>query len=185
LTKRLSHEGRLFNGEQISPPPHFHVGTIEFPVPDHAIPASMERLRAKIDAGASYIQVQAVFDVEPMVRWMAAVRERGLDRRAHFVAAVFPFAGVERLSFLKMVPGLVVPDALIERVRQSGDAEQGSYQITLELIQGLLDIPGLHGLHIRSISAEDWVPRLVEDAKLQGRRYAPEIVARAVAAAPA
>ena len=36
--------------------------------------------------------------------------------------------GVDRLSFLQKVPGLVVPDHLIERVRQSGDAEEESYR---------------------------------------------------------
>ena len=113
----------------------------------------MQRLAAKIEAGARFIQVQAIFEVAPMRRWMAAVRERGLDQRAHFMAAVFPFLGVDRLNFLKKVPGLVVPEDLIERVRMSGDAEGESYRITLELIQGLLDIPGLHGLHMRAISA--------------------------------
>jgi methylenetetrahydrofolate reductase (NADPH) len=116
--------------------------------------------------------VQAIFEIAPMQRWMAAVRERGLDQRAHFIAAVFPFLGVDRLSFLKKVPGLVVPEHHIERVRRSHDAEGESYLITLEMIQGLMDIPGLHGLHMRAISAEDWVPRLVEDAALRGRRFA-------------
>jgi len=178
LTRRMTLEGKLFNGDGLSPRPHYHVGTIDFPCPESAIEASMQRLAAKIDAGASFIQVQAVFELASMRRWMAAVCERGLDRRAHFVAAVFPFAGVDRLNFLKKVPGLVVPEDLIERVRRSGDAEGESYRITLELIQGLLDVPGLHGLHMRAISAEDWVPRLVEDARLQGRRFAPAAEAR-------
>jgi methylenetetrahydrofolate reductase (NADPH) len=134
----------------------------------------MERLAAKIDAGATFIQVQAVFELAPMQRWMAAVRDRGLHKRARFIAAIFPFIGVDRLSFLKKIPGLVVPDPLIDRVRRSGDAERESYEITLELIRGLVEIPGLSGLHMRSIGAEDWVPRLVEDAALRGRRVPPE-----------
>jgi len=172
LAHRLTSEGRLFNGDEVSPPPRFHLGTIDFPVPEAAIEQSMARLEARIDAGARFIQVQAIFEVGPMRRWMAAVRERGLDQRAHFIAAVFPFVGVDRLSFLKKVPGLLVPEDLVERVRRSDDAEGECYLITLEMIQGLLDIPGLHGLHMRAISAEDWVPRLVEDAALRGRRFA-------------
>ncbi|XXT19615.1 methylenetetrahydrofolate reductase [Sorangium sp. So ce429] len=167
LTRRLTREGKLFNGDVISPAPYFHVGTIDFPCAEQAIAGAMDRLSAKIDAGASFIQVQAVFELASMRRWMAAVVERGLHERAHFIAAIFPFAGVDRLSFLQKVPGLVVPEHLIERVRQSGDAEGESYQITLELVRGLRDIPGLSGIHMRSIGAEDWVPRLVEDAGLR------------------
>lgn len=170
LTDRLTREGKLFNGDDLSPPPHFHLGTIDFPCGEQAMDGSMQRLAAKIDAGARFIQVQAVFELEPMQRWMEWVRERELHRRARFIAAIFPFAGVDRLSFLKKIPGLVVPDPLIEQVRRSGDAERESYNITLELIRGLVEIPGLAGLHMRSIGAEDWVPRLVEDAALRGRR---------------
>lgn len=167
LTRRMTREGKLFNGDVISPAPYFHVGTIDFPCAEQAIAGAMDRLSAKIDAGASFIQVQAVFELASMRRWMAAVVERGLHERAHFIAAIFPFAGVDRLSFLQKVPGLVVPDHLIERVRQSGDAEGESYRITLELVRGLRDIPGLSGIHMRSIGAEDWVPRLVEEAGLR------------------
>lgn len=167
LTSRMTREGKLFNGDDISPAPRFHVGTIDFPCGEQAIAGAMERLAAKIEAGARFIQVQAVFELAPMRRWMAAVVERGLHERARFIAAIFPFAGADRLSFLQKVPGLVVPDHLIERVRKSGDAEGESYRITLELLQGLRDIPGLSGLHMRSIGAEDWVPRLVEDAGLR------------------
>lgn len=167
LTTQMTKEGKLFNGDAISPPPHFHVGTIDFPCGEQAIAGAMDRLAAKIDAGATFIQVQAVFELPPMRRWMAAVVERGLHERAHFVAALFPFAGVDRLNFLQKIPGLVVPDPLIERVRKSADAEAESYAITLELLRGLRDIPGLSGIHLRSIGAEDWVPRLVADAGLQ------------------
>lgn len=167
LTRRMTREGKLFNGDVISPAPYFHVGTIDFPCAEQAIAGAMDRLSAKIDAGASFIQVQAVFELASMRRWMAAVVERGLHERAHFIAAIFPFAGVDRLSFLQKVPGLVVPEHLIERVQKSGDAEGESYRITLELVRGLRDIPGLSGIHMRSIGAEDWVPRLVEEAGLR------------------
>ena len=167
LTSRLTGEGKLFNGDGVSPPPHFHVGTIDFPCQEEELPGAMERLAAKIDAGARFIQVQAVFELAPMQRWMAAVVERGLHERARFIAAIFPFAGVDRLKFLQKVPGLVVPEHLIERVRRSGDAEAESYRITLELVRGVRDLPGLAGIHLRSISAEDWVPRLVVDAELR------------------
>jgi methylenetetrahydrofolate reductase (NADPH) len=164
---RLTGEGKLFNGDAVSPPPHFHIGTIDFPCQEEELPGAMERLAAKIEAGARFIQVQAVFELASMQRWMAAVVERGLHQRAHFIAAIFPFAGVDRLKFLQKVPGLVVPEHLIERVRRSGDAEAESYGITLELVRGLRDLPGLAGIHLRSISAEDWVPRLVADAELR------------------
>jgi methylenetetrahydrofolate reductase (NADPH) len=89
-----------------------------------------------------------------------------LHRRAHFIAGIFPFSGADRLAFLQQVPGLVVPDDLITRIR-SNDGEAESLQITLEFIEGIRQIPGIKGLHMRSIGAEDWVPRIVEAAGLR------------------
>jgi methylenetetrahydrofolate reductase (NADPH) len=122
------------------------------------IPASLDKLSAKIEAGAHYIQVQAVFDLEPLRAFMQSVVQHNLHKRAHFIAAVFPFSGAERLRFLQKVPGLSIPEHVIARVA-SHDGDEESLKITLELIAGIRAIPGIAGLHLRSIGAEDWVPR--------------------------
>lgn len=142
----LTTKGEMFNGDPLSPAPNFYVGTIDFPCASPAdLDNSMERLTAKIDSGARYIQVQAIFDLAPMERWMAEVRARGLHKRAHFIAAIFPFSGAQRLEFLQKIPGLSIPDHLLERIR-SKDGEQESLKSTLELIEGIRAIKGIKGL---------------------------------------
>lgn len=163
----LTREGRLFNGDMIAPAPKFTVGTIDFPCATDKLAESMQRLEEKIDAGAKYIQVQAIFELGPMKFWMAEVVRRGLHKRARFLAAVFPFSGAERLHVLREIPGLSIPDHLLARV-ESNNSERESLAITLELISGIRDIEGISGLHIRSIGAEDWVPRIIEAAGLGG-----------------
>ncbi|MFD1468169.1 methylenetetrahydrofolate reductase [Hymenobacter caeli] len=163
----LTREGKMFNGDVIKPAPKFTVGTIDFPCATDKIEDSMKRLTEKIDAGARYIQVQAIFELGPMQFWMAEVVRRGLHRRARFLAAIFPFSGAERLHVLREIPGLSIPDHLLARV-EGHNSERESLAITLELINGIRDIEGISGLHIRSIGAEDWVPRIIEAAGLGG-----------------
>ncbi|WP_218081670.1 methylenetetrahydrofolate reductase [Anthocerotibacter panamensis] len=164
----LTTRGELFNGERIEPAPDFYVGTIDFPCAQpEDLAKSMERLTAKIDSGARYIQVQAVFDLAPLQAWMAEVRARGLHQRAHFIAAIFPFNSVKRLEFLRTIPGLMVPPLLIQRISDSADQERASLETMLDLIAGVRAIVGVHGLHLRSIGSEDWVPRLVAAAGLR------------------
>ena len=163
----LTREGKLFNGDVITPAPKFTVGTIDFPCATDKLEESMQRLTEKIDAGAKYIQVQAIFELGPMRYWMAEVVRRGLHQRARFLAAVFPFSGAERLHVLREIPGLRIPDDLLARV-EGNNSERESLAITLELINGIRDIEGITGLHIRSIGAEDWVPRIIEAAGLGG-----------------
>ena len=163
----LTREGRMFNGDIIKPAPKFTVGTIDFPCATDKLEESMKRLEEKIDAGAKYIQVQAIFELGPMENWMGEVVRRGLHKRARFLAAIFPFSGAERLHVLREIPGLSIPDHLLKRV-ESNNSERESLAITLELINGIRAMEGISGLHIRSIGAEDWVPRIITAANLGG-----------------
>lgn len=164
----LTTKGELFNGDAIAPAPNFYVGTIDFPSCSNGsdFEKVMDRLEAKINSGASFIQVQATFDPTTLDFWMAGVRARGLHKRAHIMAAIFPFSGAKRLEFLQKVPGLSIPDHLLARIR-SKDSEAESLNITLEIIDGIRQIEGISGIHMRCIGAEDWVPRIVEAAGLR------------------
>ena len=104
----LTREGKMFNGDVIKPAPKFTVGTIDFPCATDKIEDSMKRLTDKIDAGAKYIQVQAIFELGPMQFWMAEVVRRGLHKRARFLAAIFPFSWAECLHVLREIPGLSI-----------------------------------------------------------------------------
>ncbi len=163
----LASHGRLFNGDVISPAPTFCVGTIDFPCSPEKMEQSFARLEKKIEAGAKYIQVQAVFELGPMQRWMEEVVRRGLHKKARFIGAVFPFSGAERLHILKEIPGLDIPQQLLDRI-ESHNSESESLAVTLELISGIRAMEGITGLHIRSIGAEDWVPRVITAAGLGG-----------------
>ncbi|WP_221391565.1 methylenetetrahydrofolate reductase [Dyadobacter sp. NIV53] len=163
----LSDFGRMFNGDVIKPAPTFCVGTIDFPCTPDKMAESFARLEKKIEAGAKYIQVQAVFELGPMELWMKEVVRRGLHKKARFIGAVFPFSGAERLHILKEIPGLTIPQHLLERI-ESNNSESESLAVTLELINGIKAMEGISGLHIRSIGAEDWVPRVITAAGLGG-----------------
>ena len=163
----LSRDGELFNGEVIQPAPQFTIGTIEFPCGLDQIDKSMERLEQKIDAGAQFIQIQAVFEVETLAIWMKEVGKRNLHKRACFMGAIFPFNNHERVNVLKEIPGLNIPDKIINRVKKNNQEEE-SLQIMVELIHGIRNIEGIRGIHIRCIGIESWVPRIVEASGLGG-----------------
>lgn len=163
----LTTRGELFNGEIIWPPPSFTLGTIEFPCEAKNLEISMDRLEKKINAGATFIQIQAVFEVETLQRWMQAVVEKGLHKRAKFIGAIFPFTTVERLNVLSEIPGLEIPDWIINRINDH-NVKKESLVIMLELIKGIKEIEGISGLHIRSIGLEEWVPKIIEASGLGG-----------------
>lgn len=158
---RLTTYGQLFNGQKIAPPPNFYVGAIALPTTVD-MEASMAQLTTKIEQGAKYIQLQASFELNTVEQWMAEVRARGLHRRAHFIAAIYPFGGLKSLEQLSHIPGLSIPHPLMVRLSQSRNSRAESLKANLELIEGIRAIEGIRGLHLRAIQPRDWIPRISE-----------------------
>ncbi len=100
------------------------------------------------------------------------VRDRGLHERVHILAGVTPFKSVGMAKYMKnMVPGMDVPEELIERLKgvdKGNQAEEG-INICVESIQRLKNIEGVHGVHIMAIEWEQKVPEIVKRAGLYPR----------------
>lgn len=156
---RLTTQGELFNGQAITPPPPFYVGTIAIPTLSN-LEASLAQLTERIAQGAKYIQLQATFDLNTIEQWMAAVRARRLHQQAHFLAGFYPFSGLRTLQQLRQLPGVTVPESLVERLARSPNQRTESLKANLELLAGMRAIEGIHGLHFRAIPVKSWLPQM-------------------------
>ena len=64
------------------------------------------------------------------------------------------------------VPGIVVPDEVIDRVANAPDEGEAAYQQVLEQCQHALSLPGVSGLHLTDFRHDGSLGRLVEDLGL-------------------
>ena len=78
------------------------------------------KLRAKIEAGATFAQTQPVYDLEALERFLARPEARAIP----ILVGLIPLLSLKQtLFFANEVPGIVVPAAIQERMRRA--AEQG------------------------------------------------------------
>ena len=128
------------------------------------------RLAKKVKAGADFIQTQCIYDMERFKQWMAGVRDRGLHEKVHILAGITPLKSVRMAEHMRdNVAGLSVPDHLIERIKNAEDPKEEGQKIAIEQIQEIKEIPGIRGVHIMAIEAENTVAGLVEKAGLLPR----------------
>jgi homocysteine S-methyltransferase len=79
------------------------------------------KLRAKIEAGASFAQTQPVYDLEALERFLARPEARTIP----VLVGLIPLLSLKQtLFFANEVPGVVVPAAIQERMRRA--AERGA-----------------------------------------------------------
>ncbi len=167
--------------------PRYFVGAASAPFAD-PIDFRPYRLAKKVAAGADFIQTQLVYDVPAFAKFMDKVRELGLHKKTYILAGVGPLKSPGMARYMKKnVPGILVPDELIDRMTAAGAAwadkkpadmtkEEKSarmaawkaegIQICIELIKELRAIEGVAGVHVMAIEWESAVKPIVEGAGL-------------------
>ena len=163
-------EGRLLSGRSLTGRPCWLIGAVENPF---APPAGFRaaRLAKKAAAGAEFVQTQFVFDVAAFARWMAEIRDLGLDGRCRILAGVGPVRSLRALDHMRTgVPGLYIPDEVDRRLRgvPAGQVAEEGLRVCVEIIQQIREIPGVSGVHVMAPGYEHGIPGILERAGLAG-----------------
>jgi len=172
--KTLRDDGKFLGGEEVKGKPVLFIGAAENPFAD-PFEIRAARLGKKVKAGCEFIQTQCIYNLERFSKWMEMVRERGLHERCAILAGVTPFKSVGMAKYMKnSVPGMDVPDGMIERMKgvaKEKQSEEG-IKICVETIQKLREIPGVRGIHIMAI---EWEEKVAEIAKAAGLLPRPQV----------
>jgi methylenetetrahydrofolate reductase (NADPH) len=128
------------------------------------------RLTKKVKAGADFIQTQCIFDMDRFKRWMELVCQRGLHQETAILAGVTPLKSAGMSRYMRdRVPGLLVPEKIVERMEQAKDPAEEGIRICVEQIKELTEMDGIAGVHIMAIEWEHKVSIIAERAGLLPR----------------
>jgi methylenetetrahydrofolate reductase (NADPH) len=128
------------------------------------------RLAKKVEAGARFIQTQAVFDVQGFAEWLEAARAEGITDKTAILAGVLPLSDAEEAEKLRETfTDYQIPDEIISRLKAAGDEEaqrKEGLAISLEIIKEVKKMTGLRGIHILSGGKEAILPELLSASGL-------------------
>ena len=160
-TVRGLNEGRDRAGNALRGAPDLCIGAVVNPGhPD--LDGEMERMAAKVAAGARFFQTQAVYDIGAFDRFARRL-ERFEGLGVSVIAGVIPIKSVRMARYLnENVPGIDVPEALIEEIAGSQNVDATSTAIAARTITGLE--PLCQGVHLMTLGREDLIPAIVERA---------------------
>ncbi len=121
------------------------------------------KFEKKVSVGAKFFQTQAIYDVKSFKEFMKFARQ--FD--AKILAGILLLKSAGMAKYLNTsVPGIRVPDKLIEELKSAGKEKALDTGIdiaarTIQEIRGMCD-----GVHIMAIGAEEVVPEIIERAGL-------------------
>lgn len=169
VLKRMRDEKKFVNGEDISGEVPIFIGAAENPFAD-PFEWRVTRLAKKIKAGVDFIQTQAIFDIKKFSRWMELVCDQGLDKKVHILGGIIPVKAAGMAKYMQAsVPGVAVPDEIVARMKGAKDPKEEGLKLSLELVEQLKAIPGVHGVHIMAVGWEEMVPVIAEKSGLLPR----------------
>lgn len=170
--KMMRDEGRLLGGHEFQVRPRMFIGAAANPFAGPNVELRVARLAKKVAAGAQFIQTQCIYNLDTMKTFMKMVVDRGLHEKVAILAGITPMKNVGMARYMqKKVPGIDVPDAIVDRLKgvpKEKQAEEG-IKIAVEQIQELKEVEGIRGFHIMAIEWEEKVPEIVTRAGLYPR----------------
>jgi len=183
MLQEMRDKGQFQCGEEITGGgPPLYIGAAANPFAD---PVALRplRLKKKAQAGADFIQTQLIFDMDRFREYMKKAVDLGVTESMSVLAGVGPLKGAGMARYMhNNVPGLSVPDHIIERMegavkgissddkrtRMEASRAEG-IRICVEQIEEIKEIEGVAGVHIMAIEWEAAVKPIVEGARLYPR----------------
>jgi methylenetetrahydrofolate reductase (NADPH) len=155
--------GQDMAGNPLRGGPQFFVGATVSPIPgtEAALELQLVKMEKKLAAGAKFFQTQPVFDLLGFERFMKRAAGFGVP----ILASVLLLKSASMARFInKNMPGISVPERLIEEIGNAPDRVQASIGICARLIHELRNL--CQGIHFIPVGWEKKVPAILEVAKL-------------------
>jgi len=171
VVKGLRDQAIQEGGDSISPAAPFFIGAAWTPL---GPPEKFRtiRLAKKINAGANFIQTQAVYDIKRFAEAVRRAEDMGLTDRAAILPGIIVPRSAGMLRYMNAsVPGVEVPDEIIQRMKDASDPQEEGIKIALELIYAVKSLSGIKGVHLQAIEAEGLLPDLIKAAGLLPRPH--------------
>ena len=141
--------------------PLFCIGAALNPcVPD--LDTEISKTRRKIEKGAEFFQTQGVFDPALFIKYMDRYKKEGFT--APVLAGIILLKSAKMARFMnEKIPGIFIPEAMIQRLEQTKDAKKECVAIAVETIQAIRG--HVQGVHLMAIGWEELLPEIISKVK--------------------
>jgi methylenetetrahydrofolate reductase (NADPH) len=161
---RRMEKGKDLGGNDLDGSVSFCVGAIVTPEADPIEP-QLIKFEKKIEAGAEFIQTQAVYDLDNFKKFMNYARQFPVK----ILAGIILLTSAPMARFMnKNVAGVVVPQSLIDEMEAApkGRKLEKGVEIAGRMIRRIKEEKMCDGVHIMAIGKEELVPDIMSMAGL-------------------
>ncbi len=116
------------------------------------------RFERKLAAGAQFFQSQLISDFDRLEKFMAQL---AADCKKPILAGIFLLKSAKNAQFInRNVPGVQIPDYLIDRLERASDPLYEGMLIAAEQVRAAREL--CQGVHMMAVKREDLIPKILD-----------------------
>lgn len=120
------------------------------------------RFERKVEAGAQFFQSQLISDFDRLEKFMTQIAA-GCNKP--ILAGIFLLKSAKNAQFInRNVPGVHIPDSIIERLERASDPLYEGVRIAAEQVQAARQL--CQGVHLMAVKREDLIPQILDLARI-------------------
>ena len=161
LLKKMS-SGTLINGVEIKEPIQLISGCADS-IHDHFVRDQHSKFfKEKINLGVNFVQTQYCYDLELCQQYSKFIMDNELSD-TNFLIGLGPLKSAKQASWMRdNLYGVKIPDSIIERLDQASNPLTEGKRICEELIEKLMQMPGISGVHLMGPNCENQCAELIK-----------------------
>jgi len=163
-TIRTLEAGKDLGGNDLDGGVEFCAGAIVTPEANPLEP-QLVKFEKKIDAGAEFIQTQAIYDLDKFRQFM----DYASPFEVKILAGIILLTSARMAEYMnKFVPGVFVPGELIDEMASApkGEGIKKGIEIAGRMIRAIREEGICHGVHVMAIGREEVVPEILTESGL-------------------
>ena len=161
LCKVIS-EGTLSDGTAIKKSLPIYSGAADDLYTQISKPEAMDKLVTKIEQGAGFVQTQYCFDFDVIKKYSNQLNEQGSFDNCKVIIGMGPLKSAKQGDWMrKNLWGVNISDEILQRLEESESPAETGEEICQELIEKIMDLPCIDGVHLMGPSCEKSSARII------------------------
>ena len=155
-------EGTLTDGTKIKNPLPIFSGAADDLYDQLSKPDALSKLVTKIEQGANFIQTQYCFDYEVIKKYSDKLKGQGSFNNCKVLIGMGPLKSAKQADWMrKNLWGVNISDEILHRLEVSDLPEETGEQICQELIERIIQLPCVDGVHLMGPNCEKASARII------------------------
>ena len=165
LCKVIS-EGTLSDGTAIKKSLPIYPGAADDLYAQISKPDALSKLVTKIELGANFVQTQYCFDFDVIKQYSEKLNDQGSFNDCKVIIGMGPLKSAKQGDWMrKNLWGVNISDEILKRLEESYSPVETGEEICQELIEKIMDLPCIDGVHLMGPSCEKSSARIISHFK--------------------